>query len=57
MSKHRSIKHTTNATKVDVEFGTGTGDLLQHVKKQAPAPAKLENSQQTKREKDMKYQL
>ena len=56
MSKHKSIENALNASKVDVEFGTGTGDLSQKVKKQTPAPAKMTESQQTKREKDMKFQ-
>ena len=57
MSKHKSIKNDLNASKVDVEFGTGTGDLTQHIKKQSPTPTKMQKSQQLKREKDMKFKL
>ena len=43
--------------KVDVEFGTGSGDLQKKVKKATHQASQNTKSQQLKREKDMHRQL
>ncbi|MGL4373113.1 MAG: hypothetical protein ACRCS6_04960 [Turicibacter sp.] len=43
--------------KVDVEFGTGSGDLQKKVKKATHQASQNTQSQQLKREKDMHRQL